>query len=387
MEYISLGAHLVSPRSGYTHHGIYVGNGEVIHYSGLANGLRAGPIRATSLERFSNGNEVRVREHANAKYTGEEAVRRAKLRLGEDRYDLHANNCEHFCTWVVTGNSHGAQAGRIENFIDIIVPSGIWSSLLNLRKEAKDGNLAGMASSVAGAAIKLGAFSAAVAYSPATIPIAAGLGAAKMLLGSRTKDNYIDKNVPVRAEFLLLVQATAINCLKKEFLLDQDISEDEMLELVFELERKYGLDYHMGYTNECHTFKDIVLAAQKIYSEPCEDVKKNVDEYISIMMAAVGNLSVASARPAAVANASPSPSNHDEQKFERLRKVLSRRSGLSIQSIKLDSSFAEDLGADSIEAVEIIMAIEDEFGIEISDEAAEKITTVRDAMKYLKTAC
>jgi len=104
-----LGAHLVSHRAGYTHHGIYVGDGRVVHYAGLCTSLHRGPIEEVTLERFAAGHEVSVVAHPFAAYTDREAVARARSRLGEDRYRLLSNNCEHFCTWCVDGKGRSEQ--------------------------------------------------------------------------------------------------------------------------------------------------------------------------------------------------------------------------------------------------------------------------------------
>ena len=104
-----LGAHLVTPRRGYTHHGIYAGAGRVIHYGGLARGLRRGPVEEVSLARFAGGRAVRVRAHLAPRFDREEIVRRARSRLGENRYRLFTNNCEHLCEWCVQGYSRSSQ--------------------------------------------------------------------------------------------------------------------------------------------------------------------------------------------------------------------------------------------------------------------------------------
>jgi hypothetical protein len=103
------GAHLVSRRAGYSHHGIYVGAGRVIHYAGLCTSVHRGPIEEVSLERFTSGHELAVVAHPCAAYTGQQAVARARSRLGEDRYHLLTNNCEHFCTWCVDGKGRSEQ--------------------------------------------------------------------------------------------------------------------------------------------------------------------------------------------------------------------------------------------------------------------------------------
>lgn len=69
---------------------------------------------------------------------------------------------------------------------------------------------------------------------------------------------------------------------------------------------------------------------------------------------------------------------------DRLRKIIAEQLGVDESQIVPGASFAKDLNADSLDLVELIMSIEEEFGIEISDEDAEKIQTVDDALKYLE---
>lgn len=97
------GDHLVTPRTGYTHHGLYVGDGKVIHYAGLADGLSRGAIELCSLDEFRAGCPVRVREHLLRVYDRGESVERAYSRLGENLYSVFLNNCEHFVTWCIQG--------------------------------------------------------------------------------------------------------------------------------------------------------------------------------------------------------------------------------------------------------------------------------------------
>ena len=70
--------------------------------------------------------------------------------------------------------------------------------------------------------------------------------------------------------------------------------------------------------------------------------------------------------------------------LERLKRVIVEQLGVEENEITLDSSFIDDLGADSLDIVELIMALEEEFDIEIPDEDAEKILTVGDALDYIK---
>jgi len=107
-----LGAHVVSRRRGYLHHGIYVGDGNVVHYGGLARGLRRGPIEEISFSRFAHGRLVWIRCGSSAHFDREEIVRRARSRVGEDRYRVLTNNCEHFCEWCLRGQSRSYQVER-----------------------------------------------------------------------------------------------------------------------------------------------------------------------------------------------------------------------------------------------------------------------------------
>lgn len=67
----------------------------------------------------------------------------------------------------------------------------------------------------------------------------------------------------------------------------------------------------------------------------------------------------------------------------RVKKIVSEQLGLGEEEIATEASFVDDLGADSLDTVELVMALEEEFGCEIPDEEAEKITTVQEAINYI----
>ena len=68
---------------------------------------------------------------------------------------------------------------------------------------------------------------------------------------------------------------------------------------------------------------------------------------------------------------------------ERVKKLICEQLGVKDEEVKDDASFVEDLGADSLDTVELVMALEEEFETEIPDEEAEKISTVKDAIDYI----
>lgn len=73
------------------------------------------------------------------------------------------------------------------------------------------------------------------------------------------------------------------------------------------------------------------------------------------------------------------------ENFDKLKEILADVLGVKIEEIKAESKFVDDLGADSLDLVELIMSFEDKFGIEISDEDAEKIISVKDALDFINS--
>ncbi len=69
---------------------------------------------------------------------------------------------------------------------------------------------------------------------------------------------------------------------------------------------------------------------------------------------------------------------------ERVKAIIADQLGVDESDITSEASFVDDLGADSLDTVELVMALEEEFGIEIPDEEAEKIATVKDAVNYIE---
>ena len=70
---------------------------------------------------------------------------------------------------------------------------------------------------------------------------------------------------------------------------------------------------------------------------------------------------------------------------ERIQKIVCEQLGVSQEEAKLEASFVDDLGADSLDTVELVMAFEEEFEIEIPDEEAEEIATIKNAIDYINS--
>ena len=68
---------------------------------------------------------------------------------------------------------------------------------------------------------------------------------------------------------------------------------------------------------------------------------------------------------------------------DKVKKVIAEKLSVDLEEVVPEASFVDDLGADSLDLVELIMSMEEEFDIEISDEAAEKLVTVKDAIDYI----
>lgn len=110
---LRVGDHLIARRFAYTHHGLYMGDGKVLEY------IQNGGVTIVPLETFAQRHAVYIREHCEAKFTGEEAVKRGLTRLGENNYNLLTCNCEHFVNWCIDGVSNSRQ---VDNLILTIIP-------------------------------------------------------------------------------------------------------------------------------------------------------------------------------------------------------------------------------------------------------------------------
>jgi hypothetical protein len=103
------GAHVITPFRGFWHHGIYVGDGNVVHYGALMYDIIRRPVEEVSLDRFAAGRDVFVVDHSEQTLRVEEILERVRSRLGENLYRLLTNNCEHFCEWALHGAARSFQ--------------------------------------------------------------------------------------------------------------------------------------------------------------------------------------------------------------------------------------------------------------------------------------
>ena len=132
-QQLTPGDHLITPRRGYTHHGIYVGGGRVVHYAGLSLGFHVGPVEEISLEQFAANHGWAICE-SGSRYSRAAIVRRARSRIGENRYRLVSNNCEHFCQWVRSGQARSEQVDRWRQRLDRLVPIAAMTRVLASRQ-------------------------------------------------------------------------------------------------------------------------------------------------------------------------------------------------------------------------------------------------------------
>ncbi|MET0775028.1 MAG: lecithin retinol acyltransferase family protein [Pseudomonas mandelii] len=108
VDSLPVGAHLVGPRTFYMHHGIYLGGGKVAHYSGFSSSFKPGPVEVIDLESFAHGKPVWMYQE-QCEFASHEIAHRARSRIGENQYRIFSNNCEHFCSWCISGKSYSAQ--------------------------------------------------------------------------------------------------------------------------------------------------------------------------------------------------------------------------------------------------------------------------------------
>lgn len=188
-DVITIGAHLVTSRMGYSHHGIYVGYDRVVHYSGLADGFDTGPVEEVSLYEFLVGNSYSIKSHENPKFDGNEIARRAQSRIGENLYCLFSNNCEHFCEWCIN-NDH--DSGQVTNGTVIAGSTGATAAGLAARGViAASGSVAGLSGAgvMSGLATAGGIVGGGAVAGIGVLGAAPGIAMASLVNNTVLKDN------------------------------------------------------------------------------------------------------------------------------------------------------------------------------------------------------
>jgi len=173
----------------YTHHGVGIGDGLVIHYSGLADGLDSGPICKIDLDTFSGGSAIHTKAHPNRKYTVEKAVERAISRLGENAYCIWGNNCEHFVEWCIEGTHSSNQIDSV-----VVVATGGSSAAAGagaVSVVSSAGAVAGLSGSgvMSGLASVGGAVGGGAIMGVGALAGAGGLGMAALINNTVLKDD------------------------------------------------------------------------------------------------------------------------------------------------------------------------------------------------------
>ncbi|WP_250655323.1 lecithin retinol acyltransferase family protein [Alkalimarinus coralli] len=135
-----IGSHLVTPRLGYTHHGVYVGDEQVIHYSGFGNEMRGGPVEKVSIGEFCDGREYTIQYHNHVQFSPEQIVERAKSKLEESQYNLVFNNCEHFANWCIDNLHISNQVHQVSR---AVLPRGTYIVALEQTRISLVGYLKG----------------------------------------------------------------------------------------------------------------------------------------------------------------------------------------------------------------------------------------------------
>src|SRR5262245_4782399 len=123
---MAYGDHIRVWRGPYWHHGVDLGDGTVVHYDGygdLASKLTA-EVRRSSIQDFAAGTGVEIVQHTN-RLTPIVTVNLALSRVGERRYHLVTNNCEHFAEWCLTGQSNSAQVKAASGVLVLLLVVGI----------------------------------------------------------------------------------------------------------------------------------------------------------------------------------------------------------------------------------------------------------------------
>lgn len=119
---MATGDHICVNRGPYWHHGIYLGNGRVIHYTGyLKDKGKNAAVKIESIQKFAKGREIYYGD-SKVQYSRNEIVKRAKSRIGEKDYDIVGNNCEQFVNWCRNGQHKSQQVNAVAAGVALWAP-------------------------------------------------------------------------------------------------------------------------------------------------------------------------------------------------------------------------------------------------------------------------
>lgn len=184
-----IGDHLKSSRGLYTHHGLYVGDDIIIHYSGLSGRMQSGLIEKVSLNEFCAGSDYKIVSHPNRDYSRAESVRRATSRLGEDAYSIPGNNCEHFVNWCIEGDHTSSQVDKGTTIASGSLSAG--AGMAGRAAIASAGSVAGLSGSgvMSGLATVGGAVGGGAVAGLGVLGGSGGLAAASLINNTVLKDD------------------------------------------------------------------------------------------------------------------------------------------------------------------------------------------------------
>jgi hypothetical protein len=130
--------HLVTPRHGDCHHRLDAGDGKVLQSARFCRFLHRGLVEEVGIAHFAANHAMWIKPSPVPQYAGQEAVRRTRSRLGENRYRLLTNNCEQFCSWCIYGESFSEPVDACLSLprVTLLVKRGLCKSFLKTRSAA-----------------------------------------------------------------------------------------------------------------------------------------------------------------------------------------------------------------------------------------------------------
>ena len=184
MKPLLLGDHLAVLRFGYTHHGIYIGDEQVIHYQGPFSGDgQENKVTRSTLSDFRCGQPLKIIAHPKRAFSRNACVARACSRLGENNYHLLFNNCEHFVEWCIEDRHTSSQVDDATTALALAGASSLKSApatqavvsgLLGASISSTNATITGSS------ALSVMAISSVPAWAPLAVGVAVAYGAHRL---------------------------------------------------------------------------------------------------------------------------------------------------------------------------------------------------------------